>query len=113
MININVDEAYAYDFLAILDVKRQKNIKDAEAAFRECCFHIERQIGYVLHRNIIESNEYKNLLQANIETFEGVEKARYGIISAKELDNCNMQRYNFKKQLQKKFFSSDVSEQKT
>lgn len=113
MININVDEAYAYDFLAILDVKRQKNIKDAEAAFRECYFYIQCQVGYILHKNIVESNEYKNLLRANIETFEGVEKARYGIISAKELDNCNMQRYNFKKELQKKFFSCDISEQKT
>lgn len=113
MININVDEAYAYDFLAILDVKRRKKLKDAEKAFQECCFYIQCQIGHQLHNSIMNSDEYKNLLVANLETFEGVEKARYGIISAKELDNCNMQRYNFKKQLQKKFFSSDVSEQKT
>jgi hypothetical protein len=113
MINISVDEAYAYDFLAILEVKLKKNLKFSEKAFRECYVYIESQIGESLHKNIIDSEEYKNLFKANLETFEGVEKARYSLISAKELDNCNMQRYNFKKQLQNKFFSSEVLEQKT
>lgn len=113
MINIKVDEAYAYDYLAILDVKKKKNLNNSAKVFNECFLNIEKQVGDSLHAQIINSKEYENLLNANLQTFEGVEKARYGLISAKELDNYNMQRYICKKELQKKFFNSEVLEQKT
>ena len=48
-----------------------------------------------------------------METFDAVEKARYGSISAKEVDELNMKRYYSKVALQKKFFSSEILEQKT
>ena len=40
---------------------------------------------------------------AELETFDAVERARYGEISAKEVDDCNMLRYNAKINLQKAF----------
>lgn len=113
MINLLVDEAYAYDFLSILDVKKRKKIKNSKKVFEFCSKYIKSQVGKDLHEKIIKSIEYKNLLIANTKTFNGVEKARYGSISAKELDSFNLERYACKKLLQKKFFMTDVSEQKT
>jgi len=46
------------------------------------------------------------LVDVNLTTFEAVEKARYGEISAKEVDDLNMKRYHCKITLQNKFFPS-------
>lgn len=113
MINIKVDEGYAYDFLAILDLKRNKNLKNSKENFDLCNDFLKHQVGDELHTEIINSIEYKNLLKANEETFDAVEMARYGSISAKEVDNLNMKRYYLKVDLQNKFFSSKIMEQKT
>lgn len=113
MITIQVDEGYAYDFLAILDVKRQKKIPNSEKNFKISYDHIESQIGKEIHNAICNSDEYLKLVTVNKETFDAVEKARYGSISAKEVDELNMKRYYSKVALQKKFFSSEILEQKT
>ena len=52
------------------------------------------------------------MVEVNKKTFNAVEKARYGDISAKEVDNCNMERYNAKKDFQNTFFG-DLVESKT
>ena len=114
MINILVDEGYAYDFLAILDVKNTKNLKNAYDNWRLCQNVLEYQVGKELHQKILSSQEYKNLYTVNEETFDAVEKARYGTITAKEVDNLNMKRYYCKLDLQNKFFpSTKASESKT
>ena len=108
MISIIVDEGYAYDYLAILAVKRNKHYYDIISE------HIESQIGIELHEKITESIEFYNLFDANVKTFHAVEMARYGKISAKEVDNYNMERYNCKVILQNKFFPSNkILETKT
>ena len=53
------------------------------------------------------------MIAINQKTFDAVEKARYGEISAKEVDSANMERYYAKVNLQNKFFSNKVTEQKT
>lgn len=113
MITIKVDEGYAYDYLAILDVKRQKGVASSEKNFKISFSHIENQVGVDLHNQIYNSNEYLKLTTVNSETFDAVERARYGSISAKEVDELNMKRYHCKIALQNKFFSSEVLEQKT
>ena len=51
---------------------------------------------------------------ANNKTFDAVEKARYGgDITAKEVDDCNMERYHAKVALQKEFFNGEIVERKT
>jgi len=62
---------------------------------------------------IIHSKEYQHMIQANQITFDAVEKARYGSITAKEVDDANMLRYNKKCELQKKFFNSKIKEFKS
>jgi len=114
MIAIKVDEGYAYDFLAILDVKRTKNLKGSQSNYEACFSHIESQIGKQKHSEIINSDKYRDLTAANLETFDAVEKARYGQISAKEVDDLNMKRYYCKVALQRKFFpDSNIAESKS
>ena len=114
MITIQVDEGYAYDYLSILDVKWHKNLNNAGNLFNDCFNHVSSQVGWKLHDKIFNSNEYKELYLSNLDTFSAVEKARYGEILAKEVDDLNMRRYNCKVQLQKAFFPKEkISETKT
>ena len=115
MITILVDEAYAYDYLAILCVKDNiiKNSKTLEAK-KICEKHIIEQVGEKKHSEIISSNEFENIYDANLKTFDAVEKARYGKILAKEVDELNMERYTKKTLLQNKFFpNTEISELKS
>jgi hypothetical protein len=108
MISIIVDEGYAYDYLAILAVKGNKQYHDTTYE------HIESQIGRELHKKIIESREFHDLYEANVQTFNAVELARYWEISAKEVDKRNMERYTCKVALQNKFFPNNkILETKT
>ena len=115
MITILVDEAYAYDYLAILCVKNNiiKNLKTLKA--KEICEnHIIGQVGEEKHSEIILSKEFENIYDSNLKTFNAVEKARYGEISAKEVDELNMERYIKKTLLQNKFFPNmQISELKS
>lgn len=107
MITIPVDEGYAYDYLAIAIIKSE-NLNDENCSFLSSKIdsHLLNELGNI-HFKILNSKEFEKLLEANKETFEAVEKARYGKISAKEVDDCNMNRYNCKIDLQKKFFSKN------
>lgn len=105
MIRLLVDEAYAFDYLSILKVKHEKNENsDSEKALIDCSLNLCVELGVDVTLDVLGSNEYENLLEANRKTFDAVEKARYGKISAKKVDDCNMERYNAKKALQAKFF---------
>lgn len=115
MITILVDEGYAYDYLAILTVKHKIFNNEKTLTARNLCNeHILSQVSEDRHIEIIQSQEFKNLFDANFETFEAVEEARYGQISAKEVDDLNMKRYDHKVALQNKFFpNSNVNELKS
>jgi hypothetical protein len=113
MVKISLDEGYAYDLLAICEVKISKKIKNAEVNYNSIFNELKDQIQNK-HIEILKSEEYNELLKANQQTFDAVEEARYGSISAKEVDLLNMKRYECKKNLQLKFFpNSKVIEQKT
>jgi len=109
MISIIVDEGYAYDYLCILSVKGNNY------EYHDNIYNIIKlQVGEDLHYKIMASDEYVNLWEANKKTFDAVERARYGEISAKEVDECNMERYRSKIALQNKFFpQKKVEEIKT
>lgn len=106
MITIPVDEAYGFDYLSIQQVKKS----DTEM---QIAFHLKGQVGSILFNKIMQSKEYSDLYDANLNLFNCVEQARYGIISAKELDDANMQRHYAKKALQKAFFTEELTELKT
>jgi len=103
MITIPVDEAYAFDFLSILIVKKSAQIKEVED-------HISRQIGISEYQKIFESIEFKNMIDINQKTFDMVDRAKRNDTDAKSVDDCNMKRYYAKLSLQNKFFHSDLKE---
>ena len=110
MINLLVDEAYAFDYLSILYIKTSKS-KDGVNTFEQCANVLKKQLPNYIE--IISSKEYQNLVEANQITFDAVEKARYSEISAKEVDNANMLRHKRKIELQNRFFNSTIVEYKT
>lgn len=116
MINLQVDEGYAFDYLAILSIKADMNLAPkAKEAYKKCYDFLKNQIGddgdaWSL---MMASPEMCNLKAANLITFNAVEKARYGEISAKEVDDANMLRYHAKVALQEKFFGTKPVETKS
>lgn len=111
MVNLKVDEAYAFDYLAILEVKKN-NDELQTGAWLDCIKNLSSQFDNEKWQELFNSVEYKKMVEVNKKTFNAVEKARYGDISAKEVDNCNMERYNAKKDFQNTFFG-DLVESKT
>jgi hypothetical protein len=83
---IEVDEGYAFDYLSILCIKKVKiRSKDNIKIWKDCFLFLKKQVkDETLWDKIIKSKEFKNLKKANLETFNCVEKARYGKISAKK-----------------------------
>jgi hypothetical protein len=113
MIHLPVDEGYAYDVLAICYVKYSKKLPNSDKNYFLILNELKKQLGKI-HDDILKSQEYLELIEANLETFDAVEKARYGSITAKEVDNLNMKRFYCKKKLQKKFFPNlEYLEQKS
>lgn len=113
MVKISLDEGYAYDLLAICEVKIKNNVNNAKVNYELIFNELSAQLNN-LHLLILSSDEYACLVDANKKTFEAVEKARYGIITAKEVDDLNMQRFFCKQKLQLKFFpQSNILEQKS
>jgi hypothetical protein len=112
MINLYVDEGYAFDFLSILQIKKNKSIQSMKN-WQDCFDHLKSQLPNDLFNSIIYSQEYSCMIEINQKTFDAVEKARYGEITAKEVDNANMERYHVKNKLQNKFFNNKPTEEKT
>ena len=108
MINICVDEAYAFDFLSVLEIKKNRS-EQAMINWHNCFNYLKAQLPNDLFVLIINSNEYRDMVAVNQKTFDAVEKARYGQITAKEVDDANMERHYAKIALQNKFFSNKIT----
>tara|TARA_B100001093_G_scaffold170426_2_gene163265 strand:+ start:8619 stop:8960 length:342 start_codon:yes stop_codon:yes gene_type:complete len=113
MIKLKVDAGYAFDYLAILEVKKNNNPNQSNI-WQDCLSYISSQFSTDNWQDMITSKEYLKMVEVNQKTFDAVNKARYGKITAKEVDNCNMERYNAKQRFRSKFFpESDQLEFKT
>lgn len=112
MINICVDEAYAFDYLSILEIKKNRS-EQAMQSWHNCFNYLKAQLPSNLFTLVINSSEYRNMVLINQKTFDAVEKARYGNITAKEVDDANMERHHTKIALQNKFFVNKITEHKT
>lgn len=113
MLKIEVDEAYAFDMLAILELKLPRSGADAAnyVAFLAC---IESQVGVEKTREILHSQEYAKLLGANGTVFNMIERIGAGQqLDALEVHRANMERFHGKKALQEAFFGGSLAERKT
>ncbi len=118
MINLKVPEAFALDYLSILDVKWQKD----KGNFRKQDHYLfayeqlAEELGKTRLDNIIATDEYEKLYDANLLMYQAVEIARYGKegeITPKQWDLLNMGRHEAKKILQKVYFGNELTEIKT
>jgi len=116
MINILVDESYAFDYLAILEVKHKMDPtnKDKESNFIKCLNHLKDQINdEALVESIINSKEYRECYNTNYITFLAVDDAKIDKVKASYVDKCNYKRYIAKQKIQEKFFNNKITEIKT
>lgn len=111
MINLIVDEAYAFDYLSILEIKKNKKL-DSYNSWIQCYKYLQDQFDNEKWISMIYSKEYKEILKANELTFDAVDKAKNNEVTAKDVDYCNYMRFLAKQSFQKKFFISNLSEQK-
>ena len=114
MINLPVDEAYAFDYLSILKIKSDVNPQNEamRAGYQACLAALTSQLQDRI-AEILASPEYANLLEANRLTFNAVDDARCGgPVTAKQVDDCNMQRFYCKVALQQRFFGAPLVETK-
>lgn len=111
MINLLVDEAYAFDYLSILQIKKNKQ-PDSYNAWIECYKYLQNQFDDQKWIFMINSQEYEQMINANELTFDAVDKAKNNEITAQYVDQCNYKRYLAKNNFQKKFFNSPLCEVK-
>ena len=113
MVTILVDEAYAFDYLAILEIKYEYSKKQSILdKVLECRKHIEDQLGSSFFKEIVSSSEYQEVIKANKETFAWVDKAKTDSCKASDVDKSNYERCKARNALQEKFFSNKISEVK-
>ena len=114
MISVYVDEAAAFDMLAILHLKKDK--ANGFANYEDFYDDLVDVLGIVQVEEILESAEYNNLLLANNYVFnlidEIVNHDEYSM-SAITVHEANMKRFYAKKALQSRFFGDELTEQKT
>lgn len=109
MINVQVDEAAAFDMLSILDNKFLRT----DCQYIDALNNLINTIGYQEVISILGSNEYKELAAANRKVFKYVDQLNAGKdMSALIVHQANMERYTAKKAIQAKFFSSELTEVK-
>lgn len=109
MLKISLDYGYAFDMLAILEVKNLFLNKKNDNYLR-LYNEIESQIGQEKMETILKSKEYKHLVVTNKKVFDLVDKAQKADGLAKQVDSANYERYTSKINLQKTFFDTEVTE---
>jgi hypothetical protein len=116
LIQISLDEGYVFDILSILEIKcdifTDEKYETSSNARRFLESEIIEQISVEDYQKIIKSKEYKNLKQANLETFRMVDLAQKDTGLARDVDTANYERYLCKKRLQEAFFDASLTELK-
>jgi hypothetical protein len=111
---ITLPEGYIFDLLSINQIKLFK-FKDEVAHqknFTNLLNEIKRQIGNEKTLEVMESQEYFDLVNANLTTFELVDAVKTNPCLGREVDESNYKRFLSKKALQEKWFNSEYSEVK-
>lgn len=103
MIKLLVDEAYAFDYLAILYHKKDFSKINYEK-YQNCESFLKDQFDTNEWERITHSNEFQELILINKELFHYVNLAKTNLIPAKQLDDKNMERFYCKQNFQKNLF---------
>ncbi len=115
MIKVTLDEAYVFDLLAIYEVKMDKcdgeKLSKTIQSYTTLANDIKEQIGQDLYFEIIDSDTYADLKNANREVFELVDRASETQLS-QDTASANYKRYILKHRIQSEFFNSILQEVK-
>jgi hypothetical protein len=111
---ITLPEGYIFDILSIYQIKLFKFQQDSVHLnnFNNLLNEIKSEIGKNKTIEIMESQEYFDLVAANLATFELVDAVKTDPCLGKEVDSSNYKRFLAKKALQEKWFDSIYSEVK-
>lgn len=113
MIKVSLDEAYVFDLLSIYAVKidnsDSEKKRQSEKNYNLLSNEIIESIGIDKFTDIILSDEYKDLVDANQIVFELVDRAKENKL-AKATADANYERYIKKVELQQKFFQTKITE---
>ena len=117
MIKISLDEAYVFDLLSILDLKRAKSVGKEDNQkhienYNTLHDEISEQISDIKMLEIIKSEEYKDLVDINSKVFDLVDLGKDQEGLAKTTAMANHDRFILKNKLQKKFFKNPLKEAK-
>jgi len=117
MIKISVDEAYVFDLLSILDLKKTKSISKQDYQkhvenYNLLLKEVSEQITNIKTQEIIKSKEYKDLVNVNLKVFDLVDQCQNDNSLAGITAKANYERFILKNKLQKIFFKNDLKEAK-
>lgn len=115
MWKISLDECYVLDYLSILEVKIKNNPERLDAVlpqYLSLLKEIEDQISEQKLEEILKSEEYQRLFEANNKVFKLVDKAEKSVGLAKNVALSNLERWRAKNEIQKKFFGKETRELK-
>jgi hypothetical protein len=118
VIKLSLSEAFAYDLLAIADIKTLRNVGNYQAslACADLDDEIAQQVGYNHHCAVLASDEYAALRKVNDEMYVRIDelKARGEQLGdAVYIDSRVYQRFLAKQALQKRWFPDQpLTEQK-
>lgn len=115
MILLPVDEAYAYDYLAILYVKQEHGLPVGGELW-ELRRHLmaQEENGHVPVLLVESSPEFERMLEANRTVYDLVEEACQDKCKASKVQKANRERYLAKVALQRRFWpDTPLSESKT
>ena len=115
-ISVKLDPGFIFDVLSVLNLKLNKlsgpNKDLSFKNFQDLSSQIKNEIGEGLFITIIGSDEYKSLYEANLVTFNLVDRAQKSDGLAREVADSNTARFHAKNKLQEKFFNCKTTEVK-
>lgn len=109
MITLLVDEAYAFDYYAILVVKHHTGSMVNTAEMNRCRDFLACQTEDF--QKITDSDEFHKLYLANLKIFNLLEDQDHPA-DYKAIGDANRQRFLCKQALQKKFFGEEMKAEK-
>ena len=113
MINIIVDEGYAFDLLSILKIKSDFYPNKNLDTYNNLFDLFKSQLGIEKFNTIIESNFYLELLIENQKMWNIINQINNGLkIDGVEINTINSSRHEKKRNLQKHFFNNELTENK-
>lgn len=114
MITIRVDDCLAFDMLSIFHIKIKKNPENPSHVngYNWLFNDISACIGTEKTWQIISSEEFKRLVDANEKVYDLVDKVKDDSVKGSVVDAANFERYKCKQVLQESFFNSKQLEKK-